>query len=184
MVCLVYSKHSAVHYNQSSPLWSHLSKHRSRSFVVCSNTTLLSCAAILILEIRDFFFCHLCKQALHIQLFFLTILSWTLIFNMQTEACRVWDAALWFLQFLWVLHVWPWGELTGTSTWGKINNCPFVFPMVNNISVLAHIRILPSRHTCWWSITFIWLAAAFTLGSDLNLLSITQNSDECHTRVW
>jgi len=36
---------------------------------------------------------------------FLTVLSWTLTFNMITEACRVWDVALGvFLHFLWALH--------------------------------------------------------------------------------
>jgi len=40
--------------------------------------------------------------------FFLIILSWTLTFNMLTEACRVWDVAfMGFSKFLWALHVCP-----------------------------------------------------------------------------
>jgi len=40
MLCLVFSKRAAVHYDQTS-LWSHLSKgHCSRSYVVCSDVTL------------------------------------------------------------------------------------------------------------------------------------------------
>lgn len=40
MRCLVFSKCDTVHYGQTSPLWSHLSKRYVRGLVVCSDKKL------------------------------------------------------------------------------------------------------------------------------------------------
>jgi len=68
----------------------------------------------------------------------LIVLSWTLTFNMLTEACRVWDAAPgFFCSFSEHCTVWPLGELAGTSTAGRIDSCFECF--VSNIS---HCRMM------------------------------------------
>jgi len=79
MLPLIFTKHSAVRYNQTSPLWSHLSKaHCSRYLVVCSVILEnLSCATMFFLGRRGF-------------------LLATLANIMLTDCCRVWDEALGF----------------------------------------------------------------------------------------
>ena len=60
----------------------------------------LSCAAMFFLWRRAFFLQSFQRSHTY-SVFFLIILSWTLTFNMQTEACRVWDVALeFFVVFL------------------------------------------------------------------------------------
>ena len=51
---------------------------------------------------------------------FLTVLSWTLAFNMLTEACRVWTLGLYFYSFSEHCTVHPWWEM---FTPGKTGAC-------------------------------------------------------------
>ena len=63
----------------SSNIWCHS--------LVSSN---LSCAAMFFVEVRGFLL-QFFQNKPHLFSLFLTVLSWTLTFNLLTEACRVWD---------------------------------------------------------------------------------------------
>ena len=134
MRCWFFFKCAAVHYDQKPPLWSGLSKgHFSRSK-----------PKLFFLERTCFLPITLLNRAFFFSLS-LIALSWTLKFNMTREACKVWDVAFSFIcSFSEYCTAWSWGELSGTSTPGKFNNCLECFPYVNNLSygrLLCHSKL-------------------------------------------
>ena len=97
------------------------------------NFASLSCAAMFFFQERMFSPTTLPNKP-YLFSFFLIVLALKLIFNMLTEACRVWDAAFGFYAVsLSTAHSDLGVNLTGMTTPGKIDSCLKCFPLVNNL---------------------------------------------------